>query len=124
MGYSCRCATEWCVSAGLRVCSTHLRGLTPGVSPATLLPHLHPLPAFTLHSLFGYQVVYSNQAGGAGAGAPPSPPADPSATGAGFGTGSVLGVALQPWQQLLQQRPVLAMMEQNIAAIASGVGEC
>ncbi len=62
-------------------------------------------------------MVYKNQPPGAAAPVP-SPPA----AGTGIGTGSALGPVLQPWQQLLQQRPVLTMMEQNIAAIASGVG--
>ncbi|PRW05765.1 neuroendocrine convertase 1 [Chlorella sorokiniana] len=71
--------------------------------------------------LFGWQVVYKNQPPDA-AGPAPSPPVPGTGMGAGIGSGSVLGATLQPWQQLLQQRPVLTMMEQNIAAIASGIG--
>lgn len=74
-----------------------------------------------LRSLFGWQVVYKNQPPGA-ADPAPAPPTPGTGAGAGLGSGSVLGATLQPWQQLLQQRPVLTMMEQNIAAIASGIG--
>jgi hypothetical protein len=30
----------------------------------------------------------------------------------------------QPLQQLLAQRPVLSLLERQISAIASGIGEC
>lgn len=87
----------------------------------TSCPSTTPLPTPFSCSLFGWQVVYKNQPPGT-AGPAPAPPTPGAGIGTGIGSGSVLGATLQPWQQLLQQRPVLTMMEQNIAAIAYGIG--
>ena len=65
----------------------------------------------------GWKVVYTNQQK-----AGPASPAPVSATPAAprFSAGALA----QPQQQLLAQRPVLSLLEQQISAIASGIGEC
>lgn len=66
-------------------------------------------------TIFGWQVVYKGGQPPQGQ-APPAPPVAPSpgVPGTAAPAGSL--------QQLLAQRPILTMLEQNIAAIASGVG--
>lgn len=109
-----------------------------------------PLAPPRRSSIFGWQVVNTGsqaQAGGTATDSTTTTAGPATGAGAGgalglggllgqagggsvlgqLGGGSLLGQAggalAQPWQQLLAQRPVLTAMEQQLTAIASGIGE-